>query len=70
MTVKKPTKKKRGSIMHVELDERLRSKLDAIAEELKADPRIEHVRHRVSRQVALRYAVNAYTAKAPSAVGG
>ena len=62
MPVKKP-KKKRGSIMHLDLDDRSRAKLDAIVEELRADPRIEHMRHRVSLQVAARYAINAYPAK-------
>lgn len=52
------------NIMHVELTPRLRSKLDAIVAELRDDPRLEGIE--VSRQTALRHAVNAYHPKAPA----
>jgi hypothetical protein len=47
--------------MHVELTPRLRAKLDAIRAELRKDPRLDGID--VSRQTALRHAVNAYDTK-------
>jgi hypothetical protein len=49
------------NIMHVELTPRLRAKLDAIRAELRKDPRLDGID--VSRQTALRHAVNAYDTK-------
>lgn len=54
-------KKKSRTIMHVELTPRLRQKLDAIVSELKRDPRLEGLG--ISRQAAMRHAVNAYENK-------
>ena len=53
--------KKNRNIMHVELTPRLRDKLDAIAMELRKDPRLEGAA--ITRQTALRHAVNAYEMK-------
>ncbi len=57
-------KKKARHILHVELTPRLRDKLDGIVAELKDDPRLEAVE--VTRQTALRHAVNQYVGKVPA----
>lgn len=56
------------NIMHVELTPRLRTKLDAIVAELRDDPRLEGLE--ISRQTALRHAVNAFTLKGKAAGSG
>ena len=61
-------KKTHRNIMHVELTPRLRVKLTAIMKELGDDPRPEGVE--ISRQTALRHAVNSYALKAPTGAGG
>lgn len=52
--------------MHLELSASHRAKLDAIVAELRADPRVEGLAKKLSRQDAARYAINAYTAKGAS----
>lgn len=53
------------NIMHVELTPKMRAKLDDIVAELRDDPRLEGVD--ISRQTALRQAVNAYELKGKAA---